>query len=129
MSDLGQLGLALQGFSAGVGGTRIAGLAPDSADILNRMPTWAVYLTDVNADGLLDIFSLQEIPGGVDLFINNGDLTFSPAQADLLNKHGGWMGIAGADYDRDGDIDYFIANVGADAKGEPAESNQVTSAP
>lgn len=103
--------------SAGVAGTTVAGLAPDTADLIYHPPTWAVYLSDVNNDGLLDIFSLQEIPGGVALFINNGDLTFSLAQEDLLNKHGGWMGIAAADFDRDGDLDYFLANVGADAKG------------
>ena len=103
--------------SAGVAGTRVAGLAPETADIMNRVPTWAVYMTDVNTDGLLDIFSLQEIPGGVDLFINNGDLTFQSVLSEQLNQHGGWMGATGADYDRDGDVDYFLANVGADAKG------------
>ena len=109
--------------SAGVAGTRVAGLAPETAHIMNRVPTWAVYLSDVNEDGLLDIFSLQEIPGGVDLFINNGDLTFSLAQEELLNKHGGWMGATAADIDRDGDLDYFLANVGADAKGPLAQYN------
>ncbi len=107
--------------SAGVAGTTVAGLAPDTADIIYHPPTWAVYLSDVNNDGLLDIFSLQEIPGGVDLFLNNGDLTFSLAQEDLLNKHGGWMGAAAADIDRDGDLDYFLTNVGADAKGPLAQ--------
>ena len=107
--------------SAGVAGTTVAGLAPDTADIIYHPPTWAVYLSDVNNDGLLDIFSLQEIPGGVDLFLNNGDLTFSLAQEDLLNKHGGWMGAAAADIDRDGDLDYFLSNVGADAKGPLAQ--------
>jgi hypothetical protein len=31
-----------------------------------------------------------------------------------LNKHGGWMGATGGDYDGDGDIDYFITNTGSD---------------
>ncbi|MCH8147052.1 MAG: CRTAC1 family protein [Planctomycetes bacterium] len=114
--------------SAGVAGTRIAGLAPSTADIMNRVPTWAVYMTDVNEDGFLDIFSLQEIPGGIDLFINNGDLTFTSSQADILNKHGGWMGIAGADFDRDGDLDYFLTNIGADPVSSPFLPNHVTSA-
>ncbi len=103
--------------SAGVAGTTQHGLAPETADIEYHVPTWSVMMTDVNTDGLLDIFSLQEIPGGVDLFINNGDLTFTTAQPDLLDKHGGWMGITSADFDRDGKLDYFLANVGADAKG------------
>jgi hypothetical protein len=95
---------------------------------MNRMPTWAVYISDVNGDGLQDIFSLQEIPGGVDLFINNGDLTFTSSHADLLNKHGGWMGAAAADFNRDGNLDYFLTNIGADAKGDLVSSNHVTSA-
>jgi hypothetical protein len=103
--------------SAGVGGTRIAGLG-DSADILNRVPTWAVYVTDVNNDGLQDIFSLQEVPGGVDLFINQGDWTFTSEQRELLNKRGGWMGATAADFDRDGDLDYFLTNVGSAAVGD-----------
>lgn len=113
---------------AGVAGTAIPGLAPDSSDILNRMPTWAVYVSDVNEDGFQDIFAVQEIPGGIDLFINNGDLTFSLSQADLLNKHGGWMGVASADYNRDGHLDYFMTNIGGDGMGEPLASNDVTSA-
>ena len=111
---------------AGVAGTAVSGLAPGTQNMLHRIPTFAVYFTDVNQDGWLDLFSLQEVPGGVDLFINNGDGTFTPSQADLLNKRGGWMGITGADYDRDGDLDYFLANVGADALGEPLASNHVT---
>ena len=113
---------------AGVAGTRISGLAPESANMLNRVPTWAVYMTDVNEDGRLDIFSLQEVPGGVDLFINNGDLTFQSTQADLLNKRGGWMGISAADFDRDGHLDYFLSNVGADAVGDSISSHLVTGA-
>ncbi len=103
--------------AAGVAGTIAMGLAPSTVDIEYRVPTWAVYFSDVNEDGRLDILSLQEIPGGVDLFINNGDLTFTTTQQDLLNKHGGWMGVTAADTNRDGHLDYFLTNVGADAKG------------
>lgn len=109
--------------SAGVGGTFQPGLAPETANLQNRAPTWAVYLTDVNHDGWLDIFALHEVPGGTDLFINNKDQTFTSVHADLLNKHGGWMGIDGADYDRDGDQDYFLTNVGADAIPPSTDTN------
>ncbi|MFQ5461699.1 MAG: CRTAC1 family protein [Phycisphaerae bacterium] len=114
--------------SAGVAGTLVGGLAPSTANILHHMPTWSVYFTDVNRDGFQDLFALQEIPGGVDLFLGNGDLTFTRSQEALLNKHGGWMGIAAADYDRDGDLDYFLGNVGADARGAGVETNHLTSA-
>ncbi len=103
--------------SAGVAGTTQRGLAPTTSDIEYHVPTWAVMMSDVNVDGLIDILSLQEVPGGVDLFINNGDLTFTAVQQDLLNRHGGWMGVTAADVNRDGNLDYFLANVGSDAKG------------
>lgn len=112
--------------SAGVAGTYESGLAPSTADISTRVPTFTVYFTDVNVDGYLDLFSLHEVPGGVDLFINNGDLTFTLAQQDLLDHHGGWMGITGADFDGDADLDYFIANVGADAPQTPLGDTHVT---
>lgn len=104
---------------SGTAGTLISGLAPETENLLHAMPTWAVYPTDVNSDGWIDLFSLQELPGGVDLFVNNRDGTFTLSQADLLNRRGGWMGVAGADFDRDGDLDYFLTNVGAAALGEP----------
>lgn len=103
--------------SAGVAGTTKRGLAPTTQDIISHVPTWSVMMSDVNVDGLIDILALQEIPGGVDLFINNGDLTFTAVQQDLLDKHGGWMGVTSADFNRDGNLDYFFANIGADAKG------------
>lgn len=114
--------------SAGVGGSRASGVAPDSEDIRNRVPTWAVHLSDVNEDGRLDLFALHELPGYVDLFINNGDTTFTRATADFLAKRGGWMGMAAADYDGNGRLDYFLTNVGADALGEPATANHLTGA-
>jgi hypothetical protein len=114
--------------AGGTSGLFVAGLAPDTVDMMTRVPTWAVYLTDVNLDGLQDIFALKELPGWVELYLNNGDLTFTAAQTDLLSRHGGWMGLAAADYDRDGFLDYFLTNVGADADGPPVESNHVAGA-
>ncbi len=58
---------------AGIAGSLARGLAPETADVEYHVPTWSVHLSDVNEDGWLDILSVQEIPGGVDLFVNNGD--------------------------------------------------------
>jgi hypothetical protein len=62
----------------------------------------------------LDILYLHDIPGGIDYYHNDGNLTFSLRQTETLNQHGGWMGIADGDYDGDGDIDYFVTNTGCD---------------
>ncbi|MFQ5429575.1 MAG: CRTAC1 family protein [Phycisphaerae bacterium] len=100
--------------TAGIEGTAQNGFSPDTADQTFIPGTLVLYMTDVDGDGWLDFFDCHDIPGGVDYFHNNRDLTFTRRQVGLLNKHGGWMGMAGGDYDADGDIDYFITNVGCD---------------
>ncbi len=99
---------------AGIEGTEQNGFSPETADQTFIPGTLAVHLTDVDEDGLLDVFDLHDIPGGVDYFHNDGGLTFSRRQVEELNLHGGWMGMTGGDYDSDGDIDYFLTNVGSD---------------
>jgi enediyne biosynthesis protein E4 len=75
-----------------------------------------VTLTDVNADGLLDIYVCAVtgklgLKGRNELFINNGNNTFTEA----AEKYG--LAIASFaqqaaffDYDKDGDLDCFILN-------------------
>ena len=75
-----------------------------------------VSIADVNGDGWLDIFVCKSgDPGGThrynELFINNGDLTFSEKAveygiADIgLSTHASFF-----DYDRDGDLDCYLLN-------------------
>lgn len=75
-----------------------------------------VSLADVNGDGWLDIYVCKSgIPGATnrhnELFINNGDLTFTEnaagyGLADLgLSNHAAFF-----DYDRDGDLDCYLLN-------------------
>lgn len=99
---------------AGIEGTAQRGWSPDTSDEMFVPGTLALYVSDVDGDGRLDLFDCHDIPGGIDYFHNDGDMRFSARQAEVLNKHGGWMGISGGDFDVDGDIDYFVTNVGSD---------------
>jgi hypothetical protein len=75
-----------------------------------------VTIADVNGDGLLDIYVCNA--GDVDpgereneLFINNGDLTFTEkAKQFNLNNNGLSIHAAFFDYDGDGDLDCYILN-------------------
>lgn len=100
--------------TAGIEGTRQAGQSPGTADERFIPGTFALYMSDVDDDGLVDFFTLHDIPGNVDYFHNEGNLRFIRLQTDVLDAQGGWMGITGGDYDSDGDIDYFLTNVGSD---------------
>lgn len=75
-----------------------------------------VTMADINADGLLDIYVCNS--GDVDrnrkkneLFINNGDLTFSEKAKEYnLDNEGYSTHAAFFDYDQDGDLDCYILN-------------------
>lgn len=87
---------------AGVGGTR----------------AWStgVSMADVNGDGLLDIYVCNsgDIKGDNkenELFINNGDLTFSEKASEYgLADPGFSTHAAFFDYDKDGDLDMYLLN-------------------
>ena len=87
---------------AGVGGSR----------------AWStgVSIVDVNADGLLDIYVtnagyLKGDDHENELFINNGDMTFTESAAEYgLNDSGYSTHAAFFDYDLDGDLDVYILN-------------------
>jgi len=75
-----------------------------------------VSIADINGDGWLDIYVCKSgDPGGTnrhnELFINNGDLTFSEKAAEYgiadlgLSTHASFF-----DYDRDGDLDCYLLN-------------------
>ena len=75
-----------------------------------------VVMVDVNQDGLLDIYvsnagNLKGNNHDNDLYINNGDLTFTEKAAEYnLAKTGFSTHASFFDYDKDGDLDAYILN-------------------
>ena len=75
-----------------------------------------VTMADINADGYLDIYvsNSGDIDGGNkqnELFINNGDLTFSDQAEEYgLDNKGYSTQAAFFDYDQDGDLDCYLLN-------------------
>lgn len=76
-----------------------------------------VSMADVNGDGWLDIYVCSS--GNVkadpkkhnELFINNGDLTFTERSAEYgVDDHGYSTHAAFFDYDKDGDLDLYVLN-------------------
>ncbi len=75
-----------------------------------------VVMVDINQDGLLDIYvsnagNLKGNNHDNDLYINNGDLTFTEKAAEYnLAKTGFSTHASFFDYDKDGDLDAYILN-------------------
>lgn len=75
-----------------------------------------VTIADVNGDGLLDIYvcevgKYKSFHGRNELFINNGDLTFTEKAHEYgLDAEGFNTQSVFFDYDHDGDLDMFLVN-------------------
>ncbi|MGB5363862.1 MAG: VCBS repeat-containing protein [Aureibaculum sp.] len=82
----------------------------------NRSWSTGVVMVDINTDGLLDIYvcnagNLKDDDQKNELFINNGDLTFSEMASEYnLADSGFTTHTAFFDYDGDGDLDAYILN-------------------
>jgi len=73
-----------------------------------------VSMADINGDGLIDIFVCKSGPPGGEkryneLFINNGDLTFTEKSSSYgLNDEGLSQHAVFFDFDKDGDLDLYL---------------------
>lgn len=82
----------------------------------NKPWSTGVAMADINGDGLLDIYvsnagNMEGNNHDNDLFINNGDLTFTEKAAEYnLAKTGFSTHASFFDYDKDGDLDAYILN-------------------
>jgi len=76
--------------------------------------SWSVAVADYNGDGKLDIFVAND--GQDALYRNNGDGTFTDVAeaAGIETAEAQGRAAAWGDFDSDGKVDLFIANVGAD---------------
>ncbi len=70
-----------------------------------RTASWA----DVDNDGDLDLYMVDSAGGAGTLLRNDGGDSFTNATVSPLNEGGTCYGAAWADYDRDGDLDVFVA--------------------
>ena len=76
-----------------------------------------VTMVDVNGDGLLDIYvcavaNVHDLQGHNELFVNNGDGTFTERSSEYGLSFSGFSTQADFfDYDHDGDLDCFILNL------------------
>lgn len=85
---------------------------------LQSLGPWktGVSMVDINGDGLLDIYvcrlgNFKGITGKNELYINNGDLTFSEKGGAFgLDFQGFSTQATFFDYDRDGDLDMYLLN-------------------
>lgn len=82
----------------------------------NKPWSTGVVMVDINADGLLDIYvsnagNLEGNNHDNDLYINNGDLTFTEKAREYNLAETGFSTHASFfDYDKDGDLDAYILN-------------------
>lgn len=90
----------------------------EQAGVAGRTDSWTTGVTvaDVNGDGYLDMYVCYSGPLDAakrknQLFINNGDLTFTDqAEAYGVADAGYSTQATFLDYDRDGDLDLFVMN-------------------
>ena len=72
--------------------------------------TFAPNLTDINGDGALDLLMVGDF-GTSMVFLNDGDGTFTNTTDGAVITDMNGMGTAVADYDNDGDFDWFVSSI------------------
>ena len=109
--------------AAGLAGFRHVSGSLDKSYIIEALGS-GVAMLDLDGDGALDIYLVNggtlDVEGGriastrpAALYRNRGDGTFADVTADAGVANDRWgQGVCAGDYDNDGDIDLFVANIG-----------------
>ena len=94
--------------------------ATDEAGVREGYWGWGSCFVDLDNDGVLDLFHVNGFRGPLAgefledpsrLFMGNGDGTFTERSVELgIDDKNQGRGVVCFDYDRDGDIDLFVAN-------------------
>ncbi len=125
IGDINNDGLADVFFTSNIGENKLylnkgnfkfQDISKSSGIVITKSWSTGVAMIDINGDGLLDIF-VCNAGNGIDatrkseLFINNGNLTFTEKAAEYnLADTGITTHAAFFDYDKDGDLDVYILN-------------------
>lgn len=96
---------------------------PGEMTYLTETTGGGVALIDYDNDGLLDVFFVGSVNSGSDapaiahrLYRNRGDLRFDDVSVEAGLRSTGWgQGVCAGDFDRDGYVDLFVTNWGADS--------------
>ncbi len=98
------------------GNFKFEDITPKAGILNDKVWSTGVSMADVNGDGLLDIYVCNsgDVMGGNrenELYINNGNLTFSEKAKEFgLADKGFGTHAAFFDYDQDGDLDCYVLN-------------------
>jgi hypothetical protein len=98
------------------GGLKFKNITEISGTASSGVWSTGASMVDVNGDGLLDIYVCKSgPPGGKNrhnqLFINNGDLTFTERSEEYgVDNKGLSSHAAFFDFDKDGDLDIYLLN-------------------
>jgi hypothetical protein len=88
----------------------------DAAGVRAGYWGWATSFADFNNDGHLDIYQENGMRAPFDVdparfWVSNGNATFTERSGEVgINHTGQGRGVVCFDYDRDGDLDIFVAN-------------------
>ncbi len=98
-------------------------IAEDLKDI--GMVTSALW-TDFDNDGWMDLIIVGEFMPITFLKNNQGEFENIIETTGLKNTNGWWNSIAGGDFDRDGDTDYIVGNMGLNTRFDASPSQPVS---
>lgn len=98
-------------------------LAPDLQTI--GMVTSALW-TDFNTDGQVDLIVVGEFMAIRFLENRGGRFEDVTARTGLTHTEGWWNSIIGGDFDRDGDTDYVVGNLGLNTRYDASPSEPVS---